>query len=187
MLSFTENILFSCFCFSFFWLFWLFLQLKHWNMFSIILLDIESEQRTSSILLHLFPSYFPCFFPSVFCPFLFVFHDLFSSQFSVLFDRIKRALCLSFHCLLYFCPASFFLFCISPLSFISLFCVLDCVFLFLFLLGSLMEGLSSNFFVIASDCVWTAEEGILPGTVRDIILSLCAKHDIPVIRKVRTE
>ena len=46
--------------------------------------------------------------------------------------------------------------------------------------GDLLEGLSSNFFGIIGDTIYTAEEGVLSGTTRDFILALAAELDIPV-------
>lgn len=40
--------------------------------------------------------------------------------------------------------------------------------------GHLLEGLSSNFFVIdENDTVVTADQGVLPGTVRELVLKVC--------------
>lgn len=47
--------------------------------------------------------------------------------------------------------------------------------------GELLEGLSSNFFGIKGDAVYTAEEGVLSGTTRDFILHLAGELKIPVI------
>lgn len=38
--------------------------------------------------------------------------------------------------------------------------------------GGLLEGLTSNFFVLQGGGVVTAEEGVLPGTVRQLILEV---------------
>ena len=46
--------------------------------------------------------------------------------------------------------------------------------------GNLLEGLSSNFFGIIGDTVYTAEEGVLSGTTRDFILHITADLGIPV-------
>lgn len=46
--------------------------------------------------------------------------------------------------------------------------------------GDLLEGLSSNFFGIVGDTVYTAEEGVLSGTTRDFILFIAANLGIPV-------
>lgn len=47
----------------------------------------------------------------------------------------------------------------------------------------LLEGLSSNFFGIKGDTVYTAEEGVLSGTTRDFILHLAEELGIPVVFK----
>lgn len=49
--------------------------------------------------------------------------------------------------------------------------------------GDLLEGLSSNFFGIIGDTVYTAEEGVLSGTTRDFILHLAEELQIPVVFK----
>ena len=49
--------------------------------------------------------------------------------------------------------------------------------------GDLLEGLSSNFFGIKGDTVYTAEEGVLSGTTRDFILHLASDLEIPVLFK----
>ena len=46
--------------------------------------------------------------------------------------------------------------------------------------GNLLEGLSSNFFGIIGDTVYTAEEGVLSGTTRDFIIHLASGLGIPV-------
>eukprot|EP00899_Mesostigma_viride_P028494 jgi/Mesvir1/882/Mv17448-RA.1 len=46
--------------------------------------------------------------------------------------------------------------------------------------GSVLEGLSSNFYAIQDGQVITAGEGILLGSVRDLILEVCDKAGIPV-------
>ena len=38
--------------------------------------------------------------------------------------------------------------------------------------GELLEGLSSNFFVLQGGAVVTAEEGVLAGTVRELVLEV---------------
>ena len=47
--------------------------------------------------------------------------------------------------------------------------------------GELLEGLSSNFYGVIGDTVYTAEEGVLSGTTRDFILHLAKEMEIPVI------
>lgn len=49
--------------------------------------------------------------------------------------------------------------------------------------GDMLEGLSSNFFGITGDTVYTAEEGVLSGTTRDFILHLAEGLKIPVVFK----
>ena len=51
---------------------------------------------------------------------------------------------------------------------------------------ALLEGLSSNFFAVYGGKVYTAAEGVLPGTVRDVVLSVCERHQIPVVLEVRS-
>lgn len=41
--------------------------------------------------------------------------------------------------------------------------------------GQLLEGLSSNFFAILGGMVWTAEQGVLPGITRAIVIE-CIRH-----------
>lgn len=45
----------------------------------------------------------------------------------------------------------------------------------------LLEGLSSNFFVYQHPYIYTANEGILPGTIRNIVLKVCEELNIDVI------
>lgn len=47
--------------------------------------------------------------------------------------------------------------------------------------NTILEGLSSNFFAVMNGAVYTADQGILPGTIRDVLLSVCRKHQIPVV------
>eukprot|EP00644_Phytophthora_capsici_P016339 jgi/Phyca11/508362/fgenesh2_kg.PHYCAscaffold_34_\ len=44
----------------------------------------------------------------------------------------------------------------------------------------LLEGSQTNFYTIQDGTVYTAEEGILKGTVRSLVLEVCAGNDIPV-------
>ncbi|ETV99136.1 hypothetical protein H310_08545 [Aphanomyces invadans] len=44
----------------------------------------------------------------------------------------------------------------------------------------LFEGSQTNFFVVQNNAVVTAEEGILKGTMRDLVLESCATLSIPV-------
>lgn len=45
--------------------------------------------------------------------------------------------------------------------------------------GALLEGLSSNFFAVARGAVHTAGEGILAGTVREVVLAVARREGIP--------
>ncbi len=47
----------------------------------------------------------------------------------------------------------------------------------------LLEGLSSNFFGIIGDTLYTAEEGVLSGTTRDFILAIAKDLNVPVVFK----
>lgn len=47
--------------------------------------------------------------------------------------------------------------------------------------GDLLEGLSSNFYGVIGNTVYTAEEGVLSGTTRDFILHLAKDLEIPVV------
>ncbi|EFN53257.1 hypothetical protein CHLNCDRAFT_137177 [Chlorella variabilis] len=47
--------------------------------------------------------------------------------------------------------------------------------------GALLEGLSSNFFAVARGAVHTAGEGILAGTVREVVLAVARREGIPVV------
>ena len=51
--------------------------------------------------------------------------------------------------------------------------------------GYLLEGLSSNFAAIIGGTVYTAEDGVLKGTIRNIILDVCDEKGIPVKLEVR--
>jgi branched-subunit amino acid aminotransferase/4-amino-4-deoxychorismate lyase len=53
----------------------------------------------------------------------------------------------------------------------------------LFTDGKIMEGLSSNVLVVLNGTVYTAKEGVLLGTVRDIIMKVCRQHSIPVVEE----
>ena len=53
--------------------------------------------------------------------------------------------------------------------------------------GSLLEGLSSNFFAVLGGNIYTAEEGILPGIIRSMVLEQAAELNIPVILKSVSE
>jgi branched-subunit amino acid aminotransferase/4-amino-4-deoxychorismate lyase len=46
--------------------------------------------------------------------------------------------------------------------------------------GRFLEGLSSNFFAVKNGEIWTADEGVLPGVTRSIILKLAEQSAVPV-------
>ncbi|KAI8464193.1 MAG: hypothetical protein J3K34DRAFT_123071 [Monoraphidium minutum] len=46
--------------------------------------------------------------------------------------------------------------------------------------GELMEGLSSNFFALQGGALVTADEGVLSGTVREVVLQVCHDLGLPV-------
>jgi branched-subunit amino acid aminotransferase/4-amino-4-deoxychorismate lyase len=46
--------------------------------------------------------------------------------------------------------------------------------------GKILEGLSSNFFAIKDGVVWTAEEGVLSGVTRSIVLDEIRLENIPL-------
>lgn len=46
--------------------------------------------------------------------------------------------------------------------------------------GKILEGLSSNFFGVIGNTVYTAEEGVLSGTTRDFILRIAAEISVSV-------
>jgi branched-chain amino acid aminotransferase len=47
----------------------------------------------------------------------------------------------------------------------------------------ILEGLSSNFYAVIANALFTAEEGILPGITRKIVLEEAVSHQIPLLRK----
>jgi branched-subunit amino acid aminotransferase/4-amino-4-deoxychorismate lyase len=47
--------------------------------------------------------------------------------------------------------------------------------------GNVLEGISSNVFVIADDTVFTAKDGVLQGTIRTSVMHVCKANDIKVI------
>lgn len=47
--------------------------------------------------------------------------------------------------------------------------------------GELLEGMSSNFFAVRDGTVYTAGEGVLSGTVREVALECCKNEGIPVV------
>lgn len=54
--------------------------------------------------------------------------------------------------------------------------------------GIVLEGTSSNFYGIRNSTVYTANEGVLEGITRTILLDLMDKHNIPVVLSgVRTD
>jgi branched-subunit amino acid aminotransferase/4-amino-4-deoxychorismate lyase len=46
--------------------------------------------------------------------------------------------------------------------------------------GDVLEGASSNVFAIVGGEVYTAEEGVLHGSVRDTVLAACRDNGVPV-------
>jgi branched-subunit amino acid aminotransferase/4-amino-4-deoxychorismate lyase len=46
--------------------------------------------------------------------------------------------------------------------------------------GRLLEGLSSNIFVVMDGVVWTAEEGVLSGITREVVLECIRIERIPL-------
>ena len=46
--------------------------------------------------------------------------------------------------------------------------------------GRVLEGLSSNFFAVLDGVVWTAEEGVLPGITRHVVLECIRESGIPI-------
>lgn len=49
--------------------------------------------------------------------------------------------------------------------------------------GQVLEGLSSNFFAVKDNTLWTAEDAVLSGTVRNVVLELAAAAGIPIKRQ----
>lgn len=49
--------------------------------------------------------------------------------------------------------------------------------------GYIYEGLSSNFYAIKKDTLWTANDGVLSGTTRTILLTLIQQASIPIVLK----
>jgi len=47
--------------------------------------------------------------------------------------------------------------------------------------GSLLEGASTNFYAVVGDTLYTAGEGVLMGTVRKLVLEVCAREGVPVV------
>lgn len=46
--------------------------------------------------------------------------------------------------------------------------------------GKLLEGLSSNFFAVCDSTIWTADEGILPGITRSLVIEVINELTIPL-------
>ena len=46
--------------------------------------------------------------------------------------------------------------------------------------GRALEGLSSNFFAVTSGVIWTAEQGVLSGITRSLVLEVIAEEGIPL-------
>ena len=46
--------------------------------------------------------------------------------------------------------------------------------------GAIMEGLSSNFFAVLNGTLYTAGEGVLAGTVREVALAVARREGVPV-------
>ena len=49
--------------------------------------------------------------------------------------------------------------------------------------GDVMEGMSSNILVVQGGAVYTARDGVLLGTVRNVILRVCRDNGIPVVEE----
>ena len=47
--------------------------------------------------------------------------------------------------------------------------------------GALLEGLSSNFFVVQGGALRTAGEGVLLGSVRELVLRVARREGVPVL------
>jgi branched-subunit amino acid aminotransferase/4-amino-4-deoxychorismate lyase len=46
--------------------------------------------------------------------------------------------------------------------------------------GTILEGLSSNFFGVRGNSLWTADEGVLNGITRKVVMDEARKAGIPV-------
>jgi branched-subunit amino acid aminotransferase/4-amino-4-deoxychorismate lyase len=46
--------------------------------------------------------------------------------------------------------------------------------------GRILEGISSNFFAMKDGIIWTAEEGVLLGVTRSVVLDEIRREDIPI-------
>lgn len=49
--------------------------------------------------------------------------------------------------------------------------------------GVVLEGSQSNFFALIDGAVHTADEGVLAGTVRRLLLEVCEREGIPIVRR----
>ena len=47
--------------------------------------------------------------------------------------------------------------------------------------GALLEGSQTNFFALVGGAVHTAGDGVLAGTVRRLLLEVCAREGVPVV------
>ncbi len=47
--------------------------------------------------------------------------------------------------------------------------------------GIIQEGLSSNFYAVLNGTIWTANQGVLLGTIRSVVLDLAISEGIPVV------
>jgi branched-chain amino acid aminotransferase len=48
-------------------------------------------------------------------------------------------------------------------------------------LGRILEGLSSNFFYVRDNKLWTAPQGVLSGITRGLVLAAASAQDLPVV------
>jgi branched-chain amino acid aminotransferase len=46
--------------------------------------------------------------------------------------------------------------------------------------GRILEGLTSNFFAVKGDIIWTNEEGVLSGITRSLVLDEAVRIELPV-------
>ncbi len=49
--------------------------------------------------------------------------------------------------------------------------------------GDILEGLSSNFFGVRQEKIWTAEKGVLPGITRKYVLLACERIGLEVVHR----
>ena len=47
--------------------------------------------------------------------------------------------------------------------------------------SNLLEGLSSNFYAVIDGAIWTAEEGVLSGITRSMVIECAGRLDIPLV------